>query len=122
MGMAQLSGRNSLRDVVGNVNVQAHCLYHLGSAKLARPVCLNVARMNENKPDSLYACMRRYLERRIVTRLKLNARNKVIDHHAVQKNKGIISDQAMIFIGNDAAKKCQTPLRRIVCRDQEPYL
>ena len=33
--MAQLSGRNSLRDIVENMAVQAHHLYHLGSAKLS---------------------------------------------------------------------------------------
>ena len=52
MAMAQLSGRISLRDIVGSVSAQAHRLYHLGSAKLTRS---NLARMNENKPFSLYA-------------------------------------------------------------------
>ena len=47
MAMAQLSGRISLRDIVGSVSTQAHRLYHLGSAKLTRS---NLARMNENKP------------------------------------------------------------------------
>ena len=41
--MAQLSGRNSLRDIVENMAVQAHHLYHLGSAKLSRS---NLSRMN----------------------------------------------------------------------------
>jgi putative transposase len=34
--MAQLSGRNSLRDIVDNMSAQTHRLYHLGSAKLSR--------------------------------------------------------------------------------------
>lgn len=34
--MAQLSGRNSLRDIVDNMSAQMHRLYHLGSAKLSR--------------------------------------------------------------------------------------
>lgn len=54
MAMAQLSGRISLRDIVGNMGVQAHRLYHLGSAKLTRS---NLARMNENKPYSLYEAL-----------------------------------------------------------------
>ena len=54
MAMAQLSGRISLRDIVGNVSAQAHRLYHLGSAKLTRS---NLARMNENKPYSLYEAL-----------------------------------------------------------------
>jgi hypothetical protein len=36
MAMGQLSGRNSLRDIVENISAQAHRLYHLGSAKLTR--------------------------------------------------------------------------------------
>jgi DDE family transposase/uncharacterized protein DUF4372 len=54
MAMAQLSGRISLRDIVGSVSAQAHRLYHLGSAKLTRS---NLARMNENKPYSLYEAL-----------------------------------------------------------------
>ena len=54
MAMAQLSGRISLRDIVGNVSAQAHRLYHLGSAKLTHS---NLARMNENKPYSLYEAL-----------------------------------------------------------------
>ncbi|HNP27227.1 MAG TPA: DUF4372 domain-containing protein, partial [Nitrosomonas sp.] len=54
MTMSQLSGRISLRDIVGNVSAQAHRLYHLGSAKLTRS---NLARMNESKPYSLYEAL-----------------------------------------------------------------
>ena len=36
MAMGQLSGRNSLRDIVENISAQAHRLYHLGSARLSR--------------------------------------------------------------------------------------
>ncbi len=36
MAMAQLAGRNSLRDIVENISAQVHRLYHLGSAKLSR--------------------------------------------------------------------------------------
>ena len=32
--MAQLAGRNSLRDIVENIYAQAHRLYHLGRDKL----------------------------------------------------------------------------------------
>lgn len=51
MATAQLTGRNSLRDIVDNLSAQAHRLYHLGSAKLSRS---NLARMNEDKPYTLY--------------------------------------------------------------------
>lgn len=33
---AELSGRNSLRDIAENMSVQTHRLYHLSSAKLTR--------------------------------------------------------------------------------------
>jgi hypothetical protein len=51
MAMAQLSGRDSLRDIVENISAQAHRLYHLGSAKLTRS---NLSRINEDKPYGLY--------------------------------------------------------------------
>jgi putative transposase len=52
--MAQLSGRNSLRDIVDNISAQAHRLYHLGSAKLSRS---NLSRINEDKPYTLYEAL-----------------------------------------------------------------
>jgi Transposase DDE domain/Domain of unknown function (DUF4372) len=220
MAMAQLSGRISLRDIVGSVSAQAHRLYHLGSAKLTRS---NLARMNENKPYSLYEVLfgkllhhcqclapghqfrfrnklysldastidlclsvfpwadfrstkgaiklhvglnhsgylpefavitegktsdievgrmlafpagsivamdRGYMDYEwfnqltnkgvyFVTRLKSNACYKVVERHPVQKNKGLISDQTIMLTGNNAAKKCPIPLRRIVYQDQE---
>lgn len=52
--MAQLSGRNSLRDIVENLAAQAHRLYHLGSGLLSRS---NLSRMNEDKPYELYEAL-----------------------------------------------------------------
>ncbi len=54
MAMAQLAGRNSLRDIVDNVSAQAHRLYHLGSAKLSRS---NLSRINDGKPYALYEAL-----------------------------------------------------------------
>jgi hypothetical protein len=54
LSMAQLTGRNSLRDVVENVSAQAHRLYHLGSARLTRS---NLSRINESKPYELYEAL-----------------------------------------------------------------
>lgn len=54
MAMAQLSGRNSLRDIVENMSAQAHRLYHLGSVKLSRS---NLSRINEDKPYTLYEAL-----------------------------------------------------------------
>ena len=39
--MAQLSGRQSLRDIVDNLSAQAHRLYHLGSSKMTKAVLVN---------------------------------------------------------------------------------
>ncbi|MFT5115710.1 MAG: hypothetical protein ACI8P9_005063 [Parasphingorhabdus sp.] len=52
--MAQLSGRNSLRDIVDNISAQTHRLYHLDSAQLTRS---NLSRINNDKPYSLYEAL-----------------------------------------------------------------
>jgi putative transposase len=52
--MAQLSGRNGLRDIVENLSAQTHRLYHLGSVKLSRS---NLSRINEDKPYALYEAL-----------------------------------------------------------------
>ena len=52
--MAQLSGRNSLRDIIENISAQMHRLYHLGSVKLSRS---NLSRINEDKPYALYEAL-----------------------------------------------------------------
>jgi len=54
LSMAQLTGRNSLRDMVENLSAQAHRLYHLGGAKLSRS---NLSRINEDKPYMLYEAL-----------------------------------------------------------------
>ena len=54
MTIAQLSGRNSLRDIVENMTAQMHRLYHLGSAKLSRTT---LSRINEDKPYRLYEAL-----------------------------------------------------------------
>ena len=59
--MAQLSGRNSLRDIVENLSAQMHRLYHLGSTKISRS---NLSRINEDKPYSLYEALFAKLLRR----------------------------------------------------------
>ena len=59
--MAQVTGRDSLRDIVDNLNAQAHRLYHLGAAKLSRT---NLARINKDKPYTLYEELFKKLLRR----------------------------------------------------------
>lgn len=59
--MAQLSGRNSLRDIVENLSAQMHRLYHLGSTRISRS---NLSRINEDKPYSLYEALFAKLLRR----------------------------------------------------------
>lgn len=54
MLMAQLSGRNSLRDIIENMSAQSHRLYHLGCSKLSRS---NLSRMNNDKPYQLYEAL-----------------------------------------------------------------
>lgn len=61
LSMAQLAGRNSLRDIVENLSAQMHRLYHLGSTKVSRS---NLSRINEDKPYSLYEALFAKLLRR----------------------------------------------------------
>ena len=218
MTMAQMSGRNSLRDIVDNLSAQIHRLYHLGSAKLSRS---NLARINEDKPFELYEALFGKLLKRcqtvspkhkfrfknplysldastidlclsafpwaefrstkgaiklhvglnhsgyipefvtvtdgkehdvtvgrtlqfpkgsivaidkgyndyawykqlndkgvfFVTRLKTNAKIRVVERRKVLKNKGLICDQTIEFSGAQTAKKCPIQLRRIAYRD-----
>jgi len=220
MTMAQLAGRNSLRDIVANMSAQVHRLYHLGSASLSRS---NLSRINESKPYSLYealfgklltrcqamaprhgfrfknklysfdastidlclsvfpwadfrttkgaiklhvgidhggylpefvsitngkttdieagralefpkgsivACDRGYNDYAwyncltqqgifFVTRLKKNAKYRVVARRRVSRKQGLRSDQTIEFTGAQTRKKCPTPLRRIGYRDPE---
>ena len=54
MMMGQLSGRNSLRDMIDNLRAQAHRLYHLGSNPLTRS---SLSRINNDKPYQLYEAL-----------------------------------------------------------------
>ena len=216
--LGQLSGRSSLRDLVDNIAVQSHRLYHLGCRKVSRS---NLSRINEQKPYSLYEALFNRLLKRcqgvapghhfrfknqlysldastidlclsvfpwadfratkgavklhvglshqgylpefvtvttgkdqditvgrtlnfpkgsivavdkgyndyawykqltgkgiyFVTRLKINAKYKVVKAHKVLTSKGVISDQTIQFTGIQTAKKCPIPLRRIRYRD-----
>lgn len=51
MGMSQLSGRQSLRDIQSNLDAQQHKLYHLGAKSIPRST---LARLNEKQPAELY--------------------------------------------------------------------
>jgi len=48
--MAQLSGRNGLRDIVENLSAQMHLLHHIGSVKISRS---SLSRINFEKCDLL---------------------------------------------------------------------
>lgn len=54
LGLGQLAGRSSLRDIVSNLQVQGHKLYHLGIRPLNRS---SLARVNEQQPYSLYEAL-----------------------------------------------------------------
>lgn len=54
-----------------------------------------------------------------VTRIKINAKYKVISHRSVLKNKGLTSDQVIQFTALKPAKECPIELRRIGYRDKE---
>lgn len=52
--MAQLSGRQSLRDIEANMNAQGSNRYHLGVQRIART---SLARVNENQPYTLFEAL-----------------------------------------------------------------
>ena len=54
MGMAQLAGRVSLRDIVSNLSAQSRKLYHLGVGEVSRS---SLARVNAEKPSGLYEAL-----------------------------------------------------------------
>jgi hypothetical protein len=54
-----------------------------------------------------------------VTRLKSNAKTRVVSRRPVLLNKGLTSDQIIEFTGALTAKKCPIQLRRIGYRDPE---
>jgi len=54
-----------------------------------------------------------------VTRLKSNAKYRVIERHCVLKSKGLTSDQTIEFTGIQTAKKCPIQLRRVGYRDPD---
>ena len=54
MATAQLSGRNSLRDVVSNLTAQARKVYHLGIRSVSRS---SLPRLNESQSYELYEAL-----------------------------------------------------------------
>lgn len=56
--MAQLSGRQSLRDIQSNLQAQRSKLYHLGAKPIARST---LGRLNEQQPAELYQALFHHL-------------------------------------------------------------
>jgi len=48
-----------------------------------------------------------------VTRLKVNAKYRIVERRAILKNKGLTCDQTIEFTGVQIAKKCPCRLRRV---------
>jgi hypothetical protein len=53
------------------------------------------------------------------TRLKSNAKHRIIDRRSVLKNKGLTCDQTIEFTGPQVSKKCPVQLRRVGYKDAE---
>lgn len=68
-----------------------------------------------------YAWYKQLTEKGIffVTRLKSNAKTRVVSRRPIRADKGLTSDQTIEFTGPQTAKKCPIPLRRIGYRDPE---
>ncbi len=77
LSMGQLSGRQSLRDIVLNMKAQDRHLYHLGIGKVARS---SLARVNERQPHELYEALFSRLYgrcRRLAPRHRFRFKNKL---------------------------------------------
>jgi len=68
-----------------------------------------------------YAWYKQLTEKGIffVTRLKSNAKSRVVSRQPILADKGLTSDQTIEFTGAQTAKKCPIQLRRIGYRDPE---
>jgi len=68
-----------------------------------------------------YAWYNQLTEKEIffVTRLKSNAKTRLVQRHSVLKSKGLTSDHTIEFTGALTVKKCPVQLRRIGYRDPE---
>lgn len=68
-----------------------------------------------------YAWYKQLTDRDIffVTRLKNNAKYRIIDRRSVLKNKGLTCDQTIEFTGPQLSKKWPVQLRRVGYRDAE---
>ena len=53
-GLAQLSGRSSLRDIVSNISAQMNRRYHLRAASVSRST---LSRVNNQQPYTLYEAL-----------------------------------------------------------------
>ena len=54
LGLGQLTGRQSLRDIVNNLGAQGRKLYHLGMGTVSRS---SLARVNAEQPYTLYEAL-----------------------------------------------------------------
>lgn len=58
MGMSQLAGRQSLRDIEASLQSQRHKVYHLGGRPIAKS---SLSRVNEQQPAELYEAVFHHL-------------------------------------------------------------
>ena len=83
--LGQLSGRGSLRDVIGNLDAQARRLYHLGCRRVTRST---LARVNERQPHTLYEAL--------FGQLYAQCRGRAPGHRFRFKNKLYSLDSSLI--------------------------
>src|SRR6266567_971995 len=143
MAFAQLTYRESLRDIEACLLAQAGKLYHMG---LRSPVSRStLADANERRDWRIYADLAQRLITQaralyvmdrgyqdyarfyaldqagsfFVTRAKRNLDARRLYSAAVERRSGLICDQTIAFNGRLAARDYPVPLRRIRYRDRE---
>lgn len=85
LGLGQLSGRRSLRDIVSNLRAQRHRLYHLGCRQVSRS---SLARVNNQQSYKLYE--------ELFGKLLARCRSLVPKHRFRFKSKLISLDASII--------------------------
>ena len=127
--MTQLSGRNSLRDIVENMSAQAHHLYHIGSSTYLALICRASMKKNlihctkrclvscwlvaTGSHPSTISVLNIHWTHWMLLPLKSNAQHRVVSRRSALKVKGLTCDQTIEFSGVQTAKKYPSQFRQI---------
>src|SRR5438132_1426090 len=120
MAFAQLTYRESLRDIEACLRAQAGKLYHMGiKSRVSRST---LADANESRDWRIYVDFERLYQLHeaksfFVTRAKSNLKAQRRYSHPVDRSTGLICDQTIVLSGFYSRQDFDTPLRRVRFKD-----